>query len=85
MTLTVKDDAGLTNTTTGSVTVAKRPTTTTYLGDTTGDYHDGVTLRAMLEDTATGDPLAVEDDLVHARLAVLLRRDERRRRRPRAP
>jgi PKD repeat protein len=58
VTLTVKDDAGLTDTETHSVTVVKRATTTTYTGDTSGDYHDLVTLSGHLEDTATSAPLA---------------------------
>jgi PKD repeat protein len=56
--LTVKDDAGLTNTVTHPVTVGLRPTTTTYTGDTSGDYHDAVTLSGNLVDTASSAPLA---------------------------
>ena len=56
--LTVKDDVGKTDTVTHSVVVGLRPTTTTYIGATSGDYHDGVTLRAELDDTGTGLPLS---------------------------
>lgn len=56
--LTVKDDAGLTNTVSHAVTVVQRPTTTSYTGDTTGDYHDTVTLSAELDDAGTSAPLA---------------------------
>jgi PKD repeat protein len=56
--LTVTDDAGLKNTVTHTVTVAQRPTTTTYTGDSSGDYHDVVTLSGHLVDTATAAPLA---------------------------
>ena len=56
--LTVKDDAGLTDTTTQTVTVVTRPTVTTYTGDTSGDYHDSVTLSAHLEDDATSAALS---------------------------
>ncbi|HEX9092450.1 MAG TPA: PKD domain-containing protein, partial [Coriobacteriia bacterium] len=58
VTLTVKDDAGLTNSVSHDVTVVQRPTTTTYTGDTTGDYHDVVTLSGELDDSATAAPLA---------------------------
>ena len=58
VTLTVKDDAGLTNSASQQVTVVQRPTITTYTGDTTGDYHDSVTLSGTLEDGATAGPIA---------------------------
>ncbi len=54
VTLTVKDDAGLTDAVSHTVTVVKRPTTLVYTGATTGDYHDAVTLSARLADAATG-------------------------------
>src|SRR5262249_48456482 len=46
VTLTVEDDAGLTASTSQTVTVVQRPTVTTYTGATSGDYHDSVTLSA---------------------------------------
>jgi PKD repeat protein len=58
VTLTAKDDAGLTDTETHTVNVVKRPTTTTYTGATTGDYHDLVALSGNLADTTTTAPLA---------------------------
>jgi PKD repeat protein len=58
--LTVKDDAGLTNTVTHDVTVVQRPTTTTYTGATSGDYHDAVTLGAHLVDAGSAAPLALK-------------------------
>ena len=60
MTLTVKDDAGLTASVVHQVVVVQRPTITTYTGDTTGDYHDAVTLSGTLVDAATSGPLAGE-------------------------
>jgi PKD repeat protein len=57
VTLTVEDDAGLHASTTHDVTVVQRPTITTYTGDTTGDYHDSVTLSGTLQDTATSGAL----------------------------
>jgi PKD repeat protein len=57
VTLTVEDDAGLHASVTHDVTVVQRPTTTTYTGDTTGDYHDLVTLSGTLQDTATSGAL----------------------------
>lgn len=56
--LTVKDDAGLTGSVSHDVTVVKRPTTTTYTGDTTGDFNDSVTLSANLKDTGTSAGLS---------------------------
>jgi PKD repeat protein len=56
--LTVKDDAGLTNSVSHTVTVVKRPTTMTYTGATSGDYHDAVTLSAHLADAGTSGPLS---------------------------
>jgi PKD repeat protein len=53
VTLTVEDDAGLMATATHQVTVVQRPTITTYTGDTTGDYHDLVTLSGTLQDQET--------------------------------
>lgn len=58
VTLKVEDDAGLTSTVSQTVTVALRPTTTTYTGATSGDYHDAVTLGGSLVDAATAAPLA---------------------------
>ncbi len=58
VTLTVEDDAGLMGSAGQQVTVVQRPTVTTYTGDTSGDYHDGVTLSGTLADQATGDPVA---------------------------
>jgi PKD repeat protein len=60
VTLTVKDDAGLTASVVHQVVVVQRPTVTTYTGDTTGDYHDQVTLSGTLADAATSGPLAGE-------------------------
>ena len=60
VTLTVKDDAGLTSSVSHQVTVVQRPTVTTYTGATTGDYHDMVTLSGTLQDAATSGPLAGE-------------------------
>jgi PKD repeat protein len=60
VTLTVKDDAGLTASVVHQVVVVQRPTVTTYTGVTTGDYHDSVTLSGTLADTATSGPLAGE-------------------------
>jgi PKD repeat protein len=60
VTLTVKDDAGLTASVVHQVVVVQRPTVTTYTGDTTGDYHDPVTLSGTLVDAATSGPLAGE-------------------------
>ncbi len=56
--LTVKDDAGLTDSVSHTVTVVKRPTTMAYTGATSGDYHDAVTLSAHLTDTGTSGPLS---------------------------
>ena len=60
VTLTVKDDAGLTASVVHQVVVVQRPTVTTYTGDTSGDYHDSVTLSGTLVDQATSGPLAGE-------------------------
>src|SRR5206468_12961582 len=60
VTLTVKDDAGLTASVVHQVIVVQRPTVTTYTGATTGDYHDTVTLSGTLDDAATSGPLAGE-------------------------
>lgn len=56
--LTVKDDAGLTDSVSHTVTVVRRPTTIAYTGATSGDYHDAVTLRAHLTDTGTSGGLS---------------------------
>jgi PKD repeat protein len=56
--LTVEDDAGLMNSVSHMVTVTQRPTTTTYTGATSNDYHDAVTLSAHLSDTETSGPLS---------------------------
>ena len=58
VTLTVKDDAGLTASVVHQVVVGTRPTVTTYTGDVTGDYHDQVTLSATLDDAETSGPLS---------------------------
>jgi hypothetical protein len=58
VTLAIKDDAGLTDSVTHDVTVVQRPTTTTYTGETSGDYHDQVTLSGHLEDATTHAPLS---------------------------
>jgi PKD repeat protein len=58
--LTVKDDAGKTNVVSHDVTVVQRPTTTTYTGATSGDYHDLVTLSGHLDDSGTSAPLAAK-------------------------
>ena len=58
VTLTVKDDAGLTASVVHQVVVVQRPTVTTYTGATTGDYHDTVTLSGTLDDAETAGPLA---------------------------
>ena len=60
VTLSVKDDAGLTNAVSHSVTVVQRPTVTTYTGSTTGDYHDSVTLSGTLVDGETSSPVPNE-------------------------
>jgi hypothetical protein len=56
--LTVTDDAGLTDSVTHTVTVVHRPTTLTYTGGTSRDYHDTVTVSGHLMDTTTSAPLA---------------------------
>jgi PKD repeat protein len=56
--LTVKDDAGLTDSVTHTVTVVHRPTTLIYTGGTARDYHDIVTVSGHLTDTATTSPLS---------------------------
>jgi PKD repeat protein len=53
VTLTVKDDAGLTASVVHQVVVVQRPTTTTYTGPASEDYHDSVTLSGTLTDSAT--------------------------------
>lgn len=58
VTLTVKDDAGLTASVVHQVVVVQRPTVTTYTGATTGDYHDTVTLSGTLADAETSGPLS---------------------------
>ena len=60
VTLTVKDDAGLTASVVHQVVVVQRPTVTTYTGATTGDYHDSVTLSGTLDDSETSGPLSGE-------------------------
>ncbi len=60
VTLTVEDDAGMTATTTQTVTVVQRATTTTYTGATSGDYHDSATLSGTLTDAETSSPVANE-------------------------
>jgi PKD repeat protein len=60
VTLTVEDDAGLTASTSQTVTVGQRPTVTTYTGATTGDYHDSVTLSGTLTDGETAAPIPNE-------------------------
>jgi PKD repeat protein len=60
VTLTVEDDAGLTATTSQTVTVSPRATVTTYTGATTGDYHDSVTLSGTLTDSETSNPVPNE-------------------------
>jgi hypothetical protein len=56
--LTVKDDAGLTDSVTHTVTVVHRPTTLTYTGSTSRDYHDIATVSGHLTDTGTTSPLS---------------------------
>ena len=56
--LTIKDDAGLTDSITHTVTIGHRPTTLTYTGGTSRDYHDIVTLSGHLIDTSTTAALA---------------------------
>ncbi len=56
--LTVKDDAGLTDATSHTVTVVKRPTTTVYTGAVAEDFHDLTTLSAHLTDASTSAPLS---------------------------
>ncbi len=56
--LTVTDDAGKTASVSNDVTVVTRPTTTTYTGATTGDYHDPVTLSGNLIDNGTSTGVA---------------------------
>ncbi len=58
VTLTVKDDAGLTDAVSHTVTVVKRPTVIAYTGATSGDYHDAITLSAHLIDAGTPAPLS---------------------------
>jgi PKD repeat protein len=60
VTLTVEDDAGLTATTSQTVTVSQRPTVTTYTGATSADYHDSATLSGTLTDAETSSPVANE-------------------------
>src|SRR5439155_25959156 len=60
VTLTGKDDAGLTASAVHQVVVVQRPTVTTYTGATTGDYHDTVTLSGTLDDAETAGPLACQ-------------------------
>ncbi len=60
VTLTVTDDAGQTAQISHDVDVVTRPTTLKYTGDTTGDYHDSVTLSATLTDTATAAAISGE-------------------------
>ena len=57
VTLQVEDDAGQTASTSQTVTVVQRPTTTVYTGPSTGDYNDSVTLSATLTDTTTSGGL----------------------------
>ena len=57
VTLTVKDSAGLTASTSENVVVVSRPTTTTYSGPTSGDYNDPVTLSATLVDSGSSAAL----------------------------
>ena len=57
VTLTVTDDAGLTDTTTQTVTVGTRATTLAYTGPNNGDYDDPVTFSAHLSDTVTSAPI----------------------------
>ena len=53
VTLKVTDDVALTDTTTQTVTVVQRSTTTLYTGPASGDYTDDVTLAATLKDSAS--------------------------------
>ncbi|MDT5029137.1 MAG: hypothetical protein QOE61_5563, partial [Micromonosporaceae bacterium] len=53
VTLTVQDDAGITNAVSHDVVVTTRPTTTTYTGATSADYNDPVTLSGTLTDNGT--------------------------------
>jgi PKD repeat protein len=58
VTLTVKDDAGMTAAVTHDVVVVTRPTVMAYTGDVAADYHDQATLKARLTDAATASGIA---------------------------
>jgi hypothetical protein len=56
--LTATDACSNTNTCNAQVTVNKRQTSIDYTGDNTEQYSDHTTLKAVLTDMATGDPLS---------------------------
>ena len=65
VTASENDQAPANNTATVTTEARLRPTSLTYTGATTGDYHDAATVSATLRDTTTGTTIAGKTGDVH--------------------